>query len=102
MRHDCHAILESTDPLERLARRRANAKLGWYMHAGVFLGVNMLLWLLSSIAGRHWAAFPTLGWGLGLAIHGIVVFARSGGWYERLLQAERNRLESRNTSSTTH
>jgi hypothetical protein len=101
MTHDHYAIPESIAPIERLARRRASAKLGWYMHAGVFLGINVLLWLLSSVAGKPWALFPTLGWGLGLALHGLVVFACTGGWYEQLLQAERNRLASRNASSTT-
>ena len=31
------------DAIERLARKRAGAKLGWYMHAGVYLLVNLLL-----------------------------------------------------------
>lgn len=100
MTHHDHHPHASTDPMERLARRRASAKLGWYLHAGVFLGVNMLLWLLAAIAGKHWAIFPALGWGAGLTLHGIVVFARTGGWYERLLQTERDRLAPRTPSST--
>ena len=37
-----------SDPIERLARRRAGAKLGWYLHATIYLLVNLLLvyWLL--------------------------------------------------------
>lgn len=82
------------DPIERLARRRAAAKLGCYIHAAVYLLVNLLLVALSVGSGRHWAVFPALGWGVGLAIHGAVVFVLAGGssLHERMVQAERNRL----------
>lgn len=80
--------------LEQLARKRAGAKLGWYIHATVYLLVNLLLVALSLSSGRHWAVFPLLGWGLGLAVHGAVVFLLSGGAgiHERLVQQERERL----------
>ena len=60
--------------LERQARRRAGAKVGWYIHALVYISVNLILALLSSMSGEHWAIFPAMGWGLGLGIHGLVVF----------------------------
>jgi hypothetical protein len=84
----------SPDDLERLARRRAGAKMGWYVHAIVYLAVNSLLALISVMNGQHWAVYPALGWGLGLAIHGAVVFLVNGGGglYQRLLQHERNRV----------
>jgi hypothetical protein len=84
----------SPDDLERLARRRAGAKMGWYVHAIVYLAVNSLLALISVVNGQHWAVYPALGWGLGLAIHGAVVFlvTGGGGLYQRLLQHERNRV----------
>ena len=82
------------DAVERLARRRAAAKLGWYLHAAIYLLVNLLLLGLAASQGRQWAIFPLLGWGLGLAIHGAVVFfvARGGNLYERLLARERRAL----------
>jgi len=79
--------------LERTARRRAGMKLGWYIHAGVYLAVNLLLAVLASLADRSWVVFPALGWGLGLAIHGIVVFLiAGGGFHERLIERERRQL----------
>lgn len=80
--------------LERLARQRAGAKLGWYIHATVFIAVNLLLAGLSAMSGRPWAVFPAFGWGLGLAIHGLVVFfvTGGGGLLQRLVQRERERL----------
>lgn len=85
--------LETTD-LERLARRRAGAKLGWYIHASVYIAVNLMLAVLSAMSDRNWAIFPALGWGIGLAVHGLVVFLVTGGsgLYERLVQRERSRV----------
>jgi hypothetical protein len=81
--------------IDRLARKRAGAKLGWYIHACVYLLVNLLLITLSLHQGRHWAVFPAVGWGLGLALHGLFVFVRTGGWFERMVRAERERLNAR-------
>lgn len=79
--------------LEKTARRRAGAKLGWYIHAFVFIAVNLLLATLSAASGRAWAIYPFFGWGLGLAIHGAVVFlVAGGGVYESLLERERRQL----------
>ena len=85
---------QTSAALDRLARKRASAKLGWYVHALVYVCVNVMLALLSLASGKHWAVFPALGWGLGLVIHGVVVFFVTGGagLYERLIERERQRL----------
>lgn len=82
------------DPVERLARRRAGAKLGWYIHATVYVLVNLFLVILAASYKQNWAVYPLLGWGLGLLIHGAVVFfvAPGGGLYDRLLARERRTL----------
>ena len=46
----------TTDPIERLARRRAGAKMGWYIHASVYLLVNLLLVALSVGSGQDGAS----------------------------------------------
>ncbi|RID97997.1 2TM domain-containing protein [Simplicispira hankyongi] len=91
----------SAEALERLAQRRARAKMGWYAHASVYLLVNLLLVTLSASSGRHWAVFPALGWGLGLLVHGVSVFLLASGsdLHERLVQAERNRLVAQDRRS---
>jgi hypothetical protein len=85
--------LSLTD-IERLARRRAGAKLGWFIHAAVYACVNALLVTISLASGKPWAVFPLMGWGLGLAIHSALVWLGSPGsaLHERLLQNERQRL----------
>jgi hypothetical protein len=91
MTNDLHP---SNDPVERLARRRAGAKMGWYIHAAVYVLVNLFLVILASSRGQDWAMYPLLGWGLGLLIHGAVVFfvAPGGNFYDRLLDRERKAL----------
>lgn len=86
----------TTDPdrIERLARRRAAIRMGWYIHALAYIIVNLFLASLSAMSGRQWAVFPAFGWGVGLAVHGAVVFMLTGGGglLERLVAQERRRL----------
>lgn len=80
--------------LEKRARRRAGAKMGWYIHAFVYVIVNLGLVGLAASRGHTWAVYPLMGWGLGLLIHGAVVWflAPGGGFYDRLVARERRTL----------
>jgi len=84
------------DEIERIAHRRASAKLGWYIHATVYVLVNGGLYLLSVSGGhqRRWSVFPALGWGVGLLCHGISVWVLGSGssLRERMVERERERL----------
>jgi len=61
--------------IEARAARRVRRKMGFYMHAFIFVVVNLALFAANSVTGEpRWAHFPLLGWGLGLAIHGLVTF----------------------------
>jgi len=84
-----------TDDIDRLARRRAKSKLGWFIHAAAYVLVNLLLIALSLARGKDWALFPLLGWGAGLALHGMAVwlFAPGGDMLEGMVERERTRLE---------
>ncbi|MEJ8845919.1 2TM domain-containing protein [Variovorax rhizosphaerae] len=83
--------------LDKLARRRARAKLGFLMHAAIYAAVNIGLIALSLSTGRHWALFPLLGWGVGLLAHGLSVwvFAPGGNFMESMVQRERAKLVSK-------
>jgi hypothetical protein len=89
--------LLSDDEIERIARRRAGAKLGWYVHATLYVVVNLVLFALSQhgFGHRPWSVFPVVGWGVGLALHGISVFLLGAGssFRERLVERERARLQ---------
>jgi hypothetical protein len=83
----------TTDPeIERVARRRAAARLGWIVHATVYLLVNGFMLAIASYTGRHGIGFGAVGWGFGLAIHGLVVLVSSSGLLDRMARAERARL----------
>ena len=84
----------SPEEIDQLAKRRAGAKLGWYLHAGIYVLVNLGLMALALSQGRHWAVYPALGWGLGLLVHGLVVWlARSSTLWQRLVQRELQTLQ---------
>lgn len=87
------------EDLDQLARRRANAKLGWYVHALAFVLVNALIFAMSRYAfgTRPWSVYPLLGWGLGLVLHGVSVFllGTGSGLRERMVQREREALQRR-------
>jgi membrane protein implicated in regulation of membrane protease activity len=89
--------LLSEDDIERIARKRAGAKLGWYIHATVFVLVNLGMFaaFYLGLARRAWSVAPVLGWGAGLLLHGISVFLLATGspLRERMLQRERDRLQ---------
>jgi len=60
--------------IDKLALRRAKAKLGWFVHAAIYALVNLGLIALSLANGRSWAIYPLLGWGVGLLAHGLSVW----------------------------
>ena len=81
--------------LERQARRNVGMRLGWLVHAAVFVLVNAGLLLLGKPGG--WLGLPTGGWIVGLLIHDAVVWLRPTGEQirNRMLDKERQRLQDR-------
>jgi hypothetical protein len=86
------------EALRRRARKRVDLKIGFYLHALVYVCVNLGLYVWNLYTGDHrWHVLPLLGWGLGLAIHGLVTLLslRGDGLHQRLLEREIRRLEKR-------
>ncbi len=72
------------------ARKRVEALKGFYIHATVFLLVNIGLFIINALTGGPWWFFwPLIGWGIGLGAHALGVFGFGGGgpwgqdWEER-------------------
>ena len=60
----------------RRARKRVQNMRAWYMSASMYAVIIPTLWAFNLIGGgKIWAQWPTFGWGLGLTIHGLSVFA---------------------------
>ncbi len=87
----------SPDEIERIARKRAGAKLGWYIHVTMYALVNLFLYLSSDLAfgTRRWTVYPLLGWGLGVMLHGVSVFimGSSSSFRESMVRKEREKLQ---------
>jgi hypothetical protein len=86
----------SAEEAEQLAHQRARAKMGWLLHALVFLLVNAAA-LLLGWSGRHGQGLPVWGWGMALLIHGAAVLLATpiSRVHDHLLQRERARLQAR-------
>jgi hypothetical protein len=82
------------------AKRRAEAKIGFYIHLAVYVGVNILLIIINlSTSPQHiWFMWPLLGWGIGLFFHGMSIFVFSGkkfkGIKEKMIEKEMKRDSS--------
>ena len=83
-----------TNDLDRIAHKRASRKIGWYMHAFVFVLVNLGLMAVAALSGKPWVIFPAFGWAMALIIHGLFVFVfmPGNGLREGMVARERARL----------
>lgn len=63
------------DPFDRAVNKEVvhGANVGFYIHLGVYLAVNVLLVAIWATSGRGypWFIYPILGWGIGLVAHAI-------------------------------
>lgn len=77
--------MENQEAYQR-AKRRAEAKIGFYIHLAVYMGVNVLLVIinLSTSPQYIWFIWPLLGWGIGLFFHGMSIFVFSGKKFKRI------------------
>ena len=74
------------------AKHRVEAKIGFFIHLTVYLGVNLLLIIINiaTSAGHFWFKWPLIGWGIGLLFHAVGVFFKMEGMKikERLIAKE--------------
>ena len=59
------------------AKKRVEAKKGFYTHLVVYVIVNIILvliWWFTTRGDFPWFIFPLGGWGIGLLFHGLGVF----------------------------
>jgi hypothetical protein len=85
------------------AHARVKELKGFYTHATVYVLVNIGLFVINLLTGGGWWFYwPLLGWGVGLGIHALSVFAFGAGggpwgreWEERktreLMDRDRDR-----------
>jgi hypothetical protein len=78
------------------AERRVEKKIGFYVHAIVFVAVMSLLAGLNLARNPQnlWFLWPLFGWGIGLLFHGLSVFVfrnHHPSFKERMIEREMKR-----------
>ena len=76
------------------ARKRVTRKYRFFVHALVFVTVNLGLFIKHGLTGSPWPGPALWGWGLGLGVHGLLVFLGQPGegLRERMLRQEIERM----------
>ena len=72
--------MTSDEELMRIARKRAEDKMGFYTHFTIYVVVNLVLvlvWWFTG-AGFPWFIFVLVFWGIGIVAHGGSVFVGTG------------------------
>jgi hypothetical protein len=88
--------VENQEAYQR-AKKRVQAKIGFYIHLAVYVGVNILLIIinLATSPQYYWFRWPLLGWSIGLFFHGMSIFVFSGGKFkeikEKMIEEEMKR-----------
>jgi 2TM domain len=79
---------DTSDERYEEARKRVEAKMGFFCHLAVFTVINIVFLI---VAGVDWL-WVTLFWGVGLALHAWKVFFSDSGtiaaWKERQIEKE--------------
>jgi len=79
----------------RKAERRVRAKMGFFIHLCIYIGINLMLFFINiqtgGIEGYKWFVWPLLGWGIGVFFHFMGVFVFSESIKEHMIRKELER-----------
>ncbi len=77
------------------AKKRVEAKMGFYTHLSVYVAVILLLVAINVLSspGTLWFQWPMLGWGVGVVLHALTVFIFPNRFSvtEKMIEKEMNR-----------
>ena len=71
--------MENTEAYQT-AKKRVEAKMGFYTHLSVYVAVILLLAVINLLSSSStiWFHWPMLGWGIAVALHAVAVFVFPG------------------------
>ncbi len=76
------------------ARKRVKRRRKFYSHLITWVVMSVFFILLNLATSDYfWAIFPILGWGIGVAFHGIRIFTNE--WEDSEIDREYERLKKR-------
>ncbi len=74
------------------AKKRVEAKMGFYTHLTVYVAVILLLMVINFLSSSStiWFHWPMLGWGIAVVLHAFAVFAFPGRFTitEKMIERE--------------
>jgi hypothetical protein len=83
--------MENEEAYQR-AKKRAEAKLAFYLHLAIYIVVNFLLIIINLTTSTRylWFKWPLIVWGIGVCFHALGTFVFSGGSLikERMIEHE--------------
>ena len=85
----------SEEQIYEEARKRVEAKKGFFIHFAVYIVVNIMLvliWAFAAGGGFPWFIFPLCGWGIGILFHFLGVFVFGGKPDRRAIEKEAERI----------
>ncbi len=89
----------STSEAYESAKKRVEAKMGFYTHLTVYVAIILLLVVinLTTSSDNIWFHWPMLGWGLAIVLHAFAVFVFPGrfGVTEAMIEKEMSKSGSR-------
>ena len=63
------------------AERHVAAMTGFYVHFAIYLAVIALLLIINLLySSNWWVQWPMFGWGIGVAMHAVMVFGATPGF----------------------
>jgi len=92
----------SEEQIYDLAKRRVEARRGFFVHLSIYIVVNIvlvLIWAFAAGRGFPWFIFPLCGWGIGVLFHGlgVFVFSRQGALDRRAIEKEMEKIRREQT-----
>ena len=80
------------------AKKRVEAKIGFYMHLTVYVAVILLLMVINFLSspGAIWFHWPMLGWGIAVVLHAFAVFVFPGRFAitEKMIEKEMSKTRT--------
>ena len=77
------------------AKKRVEAKIGFFIHLSVYVAVILLLVVIDVLSspGTTWFHWPMLCWGVGVALHALAVFVFPNRFTvtEKMIEKEMNK-----------
>jgi hypothetical protein len=85
------------DDIEELAKKRVQARSGFFIHAAMYAVMNLGMFSIWWMTGRGypWFMWPLLGWGIGLLGHAAgIAFGPGSKIEQRAIEREMQRLRT--------